>query len=103
MRLIAPLALALLAGCANVEDYRRQCEASADRALFYSRGRFTEEQLARNRERQVSLCMEHEAANERGRQAAPILAIVFGAGSAALAEHNFYVYEVPRARRYLGR
>lgn len=103
MRLLAPLILALLAGCANPDDYRRQCEFRAESETFYMRGRYSEDRIASVRQESAKRCMEWEAANERGRQAAPALAIIFGAGSAALAEHNFYVYEVPRARRYLSR
>jgi hypothetical protein len=33
--------------------------------------------------------------------AAMATAIILGAGSDALAQHNFYVYRVPEARRYL--
>lgn len=34
---------------------------------------------------------------------APAVAIVLGSASDALATHNFYVYRVPEARRYLER
>lgn len=40
---------------------------------------------------------------ENDRRNALVTGIILGAASSALAEHNFYVYDVPRAARYLRR
>lgn len=87
MKQLTPLVLLLVAACADPESFRSRC------ASIYGDG-FP--QL-------VARCMEREAALERGRQVAPALGIVAWSGANAMREHNFYVYDVPRAQRYLGR
>lgn len=99
------LILLVLAGCAAApppvpEDFVERCTDLHRRAgIRYQ----TLEQF-------IPGCTQLEVTLENGRRerarrerGAMIVAILFGAASNALAEHNFYVYEVPRARRYLER
>jgi hypothetical protein len=95
------LILLLLAGCTPLRteaEFQESCEASPrivnspdwDRAARLRSCMFSGALLANIEIRRRN--------QEVGAMAA---AIVLGAASDAMAEHNFYVYDVPRARRYL--
>lgn len=101
------MAALLIAGCASVEpaDYTEVCNQTATASLNrpppggWSDPEGTFARMHRS-------CVHYQIARatamnrERGAMAA---AIVLGAGSDALATHNFYTYRVPEARRNLER
>jgi hypothetical protein len=101
--------LLLVAGCApKPEDFTEACrlEQEARSIPPAVAAVLNESQLRSYVQTNIEVCAEFrvtDALRERNRRWAPAVAIVFGAASDALATHNFYVYRVPEARRYLSR
>jgi len=102
---------ALLAGaCAAREsDFLAMCQAEVAAKPIPPRVAAvltTEAQQSSYRAGSVRICQTYRAGMARLQQQesrAMVAAVIFGAASDALAEHNFYVYDVPRAARYLRR
>jgi hypothetical protein len=109
MRRLILLAVLLIPACApKPEDFTAACRAEQPRYNWspQSRARLTEAQIEAFHESDIRTCASNRswaARREHRDRWAPAVGIVLGAASSALAEHNFYVYDVPRARRYLSR
>lgn len=110
MRSLILVALLIVAACAQPTpaDFTADCTRDVQNRQFadHDRAWLTPESEARLRARLIQTCAETRVVTagwDRQRRWAPIVAGVMEAASDSIVQHDFYVYRVPEARRYLAR
>jgi hypothetical protein len=110
-KIVALLIVGLVAsGCATPRvDFAEECRAEVAVRPIPPNLR-DEEQIRAHQDVLVRICESTRRAISRAdtrdqneQTLMPAIAILFGAASQSLATHNFYVYRVPEARRFISR